>query len=94
MKEFLDAYKNDKNLVKCTAPKWKKDDYDERWSKTSGRTSVREGTERAHPRTYEPEGRRYKVNTVVLFANCRLPLLRFFLPLVPKPLLKRCALYP
>lgn len=63
IKEFLDAYENDKNLVKCEAPKWKKDDYDERWSKTSGRVSVREGTQKAHPRTYEPEGRRYKVST-------------------------------
>lgn len=62
VEEFLDAYKNSPDLVKCSAPDWLKGDYDARWSKTSGRVAYRDGTQKASPRTYEPEGRRYKVS--------------------------------
>ncbi|GMH42873.1 hypothetical protein BSKO_10792 [Bryopsis sp. KO-2023] len=61
VKAFLKAYRSDQ-LVKCVAPEWREGDYDESWSKTSGRTRFRGGSREASPRTFEPEGRRFSIS--------------------------------
>jgi len=58
--ELLEAYENDE-LVKCVAEDWKDYNYDESWSRTNNRNRVRNGSERAGPRTFYPDGRRFEI---------------------------------
>lgn len=57
--ELLEAYENG-DLVKCVAEDWKDFNYDEGWSQTNNRKSFRDGSERAGPRTFYPNGRRFE----------------------------------
>lgn len=57
--ELLEAYENG-DLVRCVAEDWKDYNYDESWSQTNNRKRFRNGSERAAPRTFYPNGRRFE----------------------------------
>lgn len=59
---LLDAFKSGQ-LIRCYSDEWKDPEYDVRWATTGDRRRFRAGSQRASPRTYEPEGPRFKVYT-------------------------------
>ncbi|GMH38438.1 hypothetical protein BSKO_06322 [Bryopsis sp. KO-2023] len=57
---LLEAYQSG-NITKCVAPEWKDAEYDEKWSRTDVINKIRKGTGRSSPRTFEPDGPRFKI---------------------------------
>ncbi|CAD7705112.1 unnamed protein product [Ostreobium quekettii] len=59
---LLEAYTSGE-LVKCYSDEWKDPKYDVRWATTSDRQRFRPGSEKSGPRTFQPDGRRFKMTT-------------------------------